>query len=119
METALVLPVLFILLFGIAEFGLYMYDYVQAANCAREAARRATVREDNAASPPLCVSSTLQPTLDPPGDAYKTLPGGSNVTATVDSDHTWLIIHNLIPGFPASTPLNAEVKMRMEGQDVS
>ena len=117
METALVLPVLLILLFGIAEFGLYMYDYVQAANCAREAARRAAVRMDNANSPPLCISDTLQPTVTP--SDYQLRPGGSDVTAVVDTNHNWLVIHNFIPGMAPSTPLRAQVVMRMEGQDVS
>jgi Flp pilus assembly protein TadG len=115
-ETALVLPLLLTLVFGIAEMGLYMYDYVQAANCAREAARRATVRDANAASPPYCVSATLQPTLTPA--AYATAPGGSVVTATVNSTHTWIVIGNLIPGLTNPMPLHATVVMRMEGQKV-
>ena len=115
-ETALVLPLLLTLMFGIAEMGLYMYDYMQAANCAREAARRAAVRDPDADSPPYCVSATLQPTLTP--TAYATAPGGSVVTATVSSTHTWLVIGNLIPGLGASQPLNATVVMRMEGQGV-
>jgi Flp pilus assembly protein TadG len=114
LETALVLPILVTLVFGIAEFGLYMYDYVQAANCAREAVRRASVRANNAASPPYCVSATLQPTLSPGN--YATQPGGTNVTATVDADHDWLVINNLVPGLGDSAPLNATVVMRMEAQ---
>jgi Flp pilus assembly protein TadG len=112
-ETALVLPLLLTLVFGIAEMGLYMYDYVQAANCAREAARRASVRDPLAASPPYCISATLQPTLSPA--TYATAPGGSIVTATVNSTHTWLVIGNLIPGIGPSKALHATVVMRMEG----
>jgi Flp pilus assembly protein TadG len=114
LETALVLPILVTLVFGIAEVGLYMYDYVQATNCAREAARRASVRDPNAASPPYCVSVTLQPTLTPGN--YATQPGGTNVTATVNADHDWLVIGNLIPGLGASAPLDATVVMRMEAE---
>jgi hypothetical protein len=116
METALVLPVLIILLFGIAEFGLYMYDYVQAANCAREAARRAAVRHPDAESPPYCVSATLQPTVNPSN--YEDQPGGSDVTAEINSSHNWLVIGDLIPGLPNPMPLHARVVMRMEGQEV-
>lgn len=114
-ETALVLPLMLILVFGVAEIGMYMYDYVQASNCAREAARRAAVREAGADSPPYCLSSDLKPTVTPSG--YITAPAGSEVTATVTSTHDWLVL-TMIPGFPASTPINATVKMRMEGQKV-
>jgi Flp pilus assembly protein TadG len=116
METALVLPILLVLMFGIAEFGLYMYDYVQAANCAREAARRAAVRHPDAESPPYCVSATLQPTVTP--SDYEDQPGGSDVTAAVDSTHEWLVIGDLVPGLPSPMPLKATVVMRMEGQEV-
>jgi Flp pilus assembly protein TadG len=115
-ETALVLPILLTLVFGIAEMGLYMYDYVQAANCAREAARRASVRAADADSPPYCVSATLQPTLTPAN--YEDQPGGSDITAEVDSDHNWIVIDNLIPGLPNPMPLNATVVMRMEGEEL-
>jgi Flp pilus assembly protein TadG len=112
-EAAFVLPILLSLTFGIAEVGLYMYDYVQAANCAREAARRAAVREANADSPPLCLSATLRPTVTP---GYLNLPAGSDVTATVDTTHDWIVIDNLIPGIGAGWPITASVTMRMEGQ---
>jgi hypothetical protein len=114
-ETALVLPLLLTLVFGIAEMGLYMYDYVQAANCAREAARRASVRAPNPESPPYCVSATLQPSL-----TYEFVDkrAGSNVTAAVNSTHTWIVIGNLIPGLTNPMPLHATVAMRMEGQKV-
>jgi hypothetical protein len=115
-ETALVLPILLTLVFGIAEISMFMYDHVQAANCAREAARRAAVRDPNAASPPYCVSVTLQPTLDP--DPWVDAPGGSDVTAVVAANHTWLVIGNLIPGLPNPMPVNATVVMRMEGAAV-
>jgi hypothetical protein len=120
-ETALVLPLLLALMFAIAEGGLYMYDYVQAINCAREAARRAAVRDPDAATPPYCVSVDLLPTLDP--DPWVDALGGSEVTATVASDHDWIIIHQLIPllggsPLPDSWPISATVVMRMEGAPV-
>ena len=116
LETALVLPLLLTLVFGTAEMGLYMYDYVQAANCAREAARRAAVRDASAGSPPYCVTPKLQPTLTYEFPLDKR--AGSKVTAEVNSTHTWIVIGNLIPGLGASTPLKATVVMRMEGQKV-
>ncbi len=114
-ETALVLPLLLTLVFGIAEMGLYMYDYVQAANCAREAARRAAVRDATAGSPPYCISATLQPSLT---YEFPDKRAGSNVTAAVNSSHQWLVNSNLIPGLTNPMPLHATVVMRMEGQKV-
>jgi hypothetical protein len=122
-ETALVLPILLVLMFGIAEMGLYMFDYVQAINCARESARRAAVRALNAESPQYCVSADLQPTLIADGGDYMTAPAGSDVEAVVDFDHDWIIIHQLVPllggsPLPDSWPIEAAVVMRMEGVQV-
>ena len=114
-EMALVVMILLTLSFGIADVGLYMYDFVQAANCAREAARRAAVRADNAASPPFCISSNLQPTVTA---GYKTLPPGSEVTATIDTTHRWIAICHFVPGMSCTVPLRAATSMRMEGQKV-
>ena len=113
-ETAFILPILLTLVFGVAEISMYMYSYVQAANCAREGARRASVRDPDADSPPYCESVTLEPDILPA--SYMTQPGGTDVTAVVSSTHQWLVIGNLIPGLGASKPLYAEVVMRMEGQ---
>ena len=40
-EMALVATILLMLTFGTADLGLFMYKYVQAANCTREAAQGA------------------------------------------------------------------------------
>jgi Flp pilus assembly protein TadG len=118
LETALVLPILLTLVFGIMEMGLYMYDYVQAANCAREAARRAAVRAPDAGSPPpYCVSAKLQPALTYADPTNKR--AGTDVTATVNSTHQWLVINNFVPGLGASQPLHAAVTMRLEPEKVS
>jgi len=42
-ETALILPLLTLLLLGVVEFGLVLYAHVQVANAAREAARAASL----------------------------------------------------------------------------
>ncbi len=113
LEMALVAPLLLVLTFGIADLGLFMYDYVQAANCVREAARRAAVRADNADSPPYCLSAKLKPTVT---SGYQTLPAGSEVTATINTTHTWIAIGYLVPGLGGTAPLTAKTSMRMEGQ---
>ncbi len=45
-ETALVLPVVALLLFGILDFGWLFYNKLQVENCAREGARYAAVSYD-------------------------------------------------------------------------
>lgn len=42
-EFALILPILFVLLFGIIQYGLYFWSAQGGASAAREAARRAAV----------------------------------------------------------------------------
>lgn len=112
-EMALVALILFSLTFGIADVGLFMYDYVQAANCVREAARRASVRADNAASPPFCVNSGLVPVVTA---GYKTLPAGSEVQATLTANHKWIAICYFVPGMSCTFQIKAATSMRMEGQ---
>ena len=45
-ETALVLPLILLLLFGIFDFGWLFYNKLQVQNCAREGARFAAVNYD-------------------------------------------------------------------------
>ena len=115
-EMALVAMLLLILTFGIADMGIWMYRYIQASNCVREAARRAVIRADNATNPPYCVDAGLQPTL-PAG--YKALPAGSEVTATVDTVHNWIVIGYLIPPLGPTGQIKATTSMRMEGQRIT
>jgi hypothetical protein len=114
---ALVLVLMVGLVVAAIDFGVYMYRYVQAANCVREAARRAVVRADDATSPPFCADAGLTPTLDP-GD-YQSLPAGSEVTASVEVAHDWMALDNFIPGLGGTAMIRAHTSMRMEGQVVT
>ncbi len=110
-EMALVIMLLLVLTFGIADIGLYMYRYVQAANCVREVARRAVVRQPTTNT--YCVDSSLTPTLsaDP-----ATLQAGEEIIASIDTTHEWIAIGYLIPALGPTAPVRAGVTMRMEGQ---
>jgi len=114
-EMALITPLLLMLSFGVIDFGYYMYNYVQAANCVREAARRASVRAADAANPPYCSEANLQPTVTA---NYLNLAAGSEVTATINATHTWLAIGYMVPGLGSTTTISARTSMRMEGQEV-
>ena len=113
-EMAIVATLMMVLAVGIVDFGVYMYKYVQAANCVREAARRAVVRDPNAESPPYCVDAGLAPDVTP--NNWVTLPTGEQVTARIDTTYSWLGLKFLIPFLPSTLPLRAQTSMRMEGQ---
>ncbi|MDP9470786.1 MAG: pilus assembly protein [Chloroflexota bacterium] len=113
-EMAMVVMILLTLVGGIFDFSIYMYRYVQASNCVREAARRAVVRADDAANPPYCVDADLAPTLSP--SDYKSLDAGEEVNASIDTVHNWFVIDQFIPVLGPSVPLTASTSMRMEGQ---
>jgi hypothetical protein len=110
-EMALVIMILLVLTFGIADVGLYMYRFVQAANCTREAARQAAVRDDPT-DIPFCVSADLLPTVTyDPDDSP-----GSDVTASLTVNHNWIAIGYLIPGIGTTIPIRSATTMRMEGE---
>jgi Flp pilus assembly protein TadG len=110
-EMALVMLILLSLSFGIADFGLYMYKYVQVANCTREAARRAAVRQDPS-NIPYCVDASLKPSISY-SDGGKP---GTDVTATVNTTHNWVAICYFVPGMSCTIALKSATTMRMEGQ---
>ena len=123
-EAALILPVILVLTFGVADMGLYMYQYIQASNCAREAARRAAVRDyANAVKPPYCDERKIAVALYDANNVKITsssgLPGtGSAVTARSEATYNWFVLDHLVPKFPVTSPIRAKVMMRMEASQV-
>lgn len=105
-EMAIVIMLLLILTFGIADAGLFMFRYVEAANCTREFARRAAVHDTPADA--LCVGD-LTPSL-----SY----GSGRVTATIETEHNWLFIGQVVPGMSNSITLRSETSMRMEPEQI-
>ena len=111
-EMAVIMTVLLTLMIGTIDMGIFMYKYVQAANCVRESARRAVVRDPDAGSPDYCLGAELTPSLTP---GYMTLPTGEEVTATIDVPYNWAAIDTFVPGL-GSVHLKASTTMKMEGQ---
>ncbi len=112
-EMALVMTLLLVLTFGIADMGYFMYRYVQAANCVRETARRVVVHadlsEDN-----YCVDGSLRDEVEV---TYGTDANGDELaTASLSIDHQWIAIGYLIPGLGTTMPINTQETMRVEGQ---
>lgn len=114
-EMAIVIVLMIMLSVSSLDFGIYMYRYVQAANCVREAARRMSVRAPNASNPPYCADAGLTPTISP-GD-YQTAPAGTEVTATININHTWMALDKFIPGLTGT--IKARTSMRLEGKVVT
>ncbi|MBB6453321.1 Flp pilus assembly protein TadG [Salirhabdus euzebyi] len=91
-ETALVLPVLLLILFGITDFGRIFHVYLTLDHAGREAARVATIgyNEDDIEDRAVEVAAANSITLDPstninitPEDEAIGLVSGSNVTITL------------------------------------
>jgi len=112
-EMALVMTILVSLTFGIADMGLYAFRYIQAANCAREVARRAVVRDPEPTKVKYCIDEELTVTLD--GDP-QTQEAGTEITASINTVHDWIVIDQFVPALGPTAPLNVHASMRMEGR---
>ena len=126
-EFALVLPVLCILVLGLMECAILMYDKAVITNASREGARRGIVYQvpaptieevtntvDDYCSTHLITfggSFTPSTVVPQPPDS---LESGDPLTVTVWYSYTFLVFPNFIPGFPNVIPLNATTVMRME-----
>ena len=110
-EFAIVLPLLMMIVFGIIEFGLLMYDKQVITNASREGARIGisdvavtdaeieAVVANYVANNLITFGSPISPdtTIDPPGDRSG-MGFGQDVTVTVTYNYDFLIL----PGFAAS-----------------
>jgi Flp pilus assembly protein TadG len=131
-EFAIVAPLLFVILFGIIEFGILLYDKAMITNASREGARagivfnhpnRITDAEITAVVMNYCQdylisfdsSSTLTAVISRTGTGVE--PGDS-LTVTVDYPFQFLVFSNLIAliGGDIGNLLNlrAETIMRLE-----
>ena len=123
-EFALILPLLLILVFGVIDFGIAMYDKAVVTNASREGARAGIVfaptRLTNAdivnVVNTYCQNylitfgapSTVQTTVARTG-----LTSGSTLTVTVQYHYDYSVISYLLPGLGALN-LQAQTVMRME-----
>lgn len=118
-EMAMVSILLLTLVVGIIDFGIYFYRYVQAANCVRETARRAAVRDPNALSASedrFCFDAAANGALAIAPGGWVDLASGEPVTASVSTTHTWIAISYLIPAVGSTVGITASSTMRMEGE---
>lgn len=113
-EAAFTLPLLISLTFGVIEMGFYMHDYIQAASCAREAARRAAIGANVLPATSYCPSPNITVTVNYPNGQQ----AGGDAEAHAQATHNWVVIGALIPipAFQSPTRIDATVTMRIEGQ---
>ncbi len=116
-ETALILPIIILILTGIIDFGLMFNNYLVITNASREAARNAAVGATDAeiaimvANMTSSLDATKLSTSIYPSQALR--KKGDEVVVTIEYDNALLtpIISSIIPN-----PMHLEAKttMRME-----
>lgn len=117
-ETALVLPILLIILMGIFDFGRAVFAYNAVSNSAREAARVAIVNQNTTGVVDEGKRSAIG--LNPDAvDVTFTLPGcGTPVrigcTAQVTVDHEWSAITPIIGSLIGPIQLSSTTEMPVE-----
>lgn len=124
-EFAIILPVLILLIFGIIEFSLLLYDKQVITNASREGARAGIVwKEDRIPDGEImdivdnyCSNYliTFGATTPPATTVARTgLSAGDNLTVTVTYDYDFLVIPNFIASLAGGKTLSAVTIMRME-----
>jgi Flp pilus assembly protein TadG len=124
-EFAIVLPLMCMLLFGIIEFGLVMYDQTMITNASREGARAGivfnttpvsdgeitTVVENYCSAHLVSFGSGALPTttISRTGTA-----AGDALTVNVTYPYTFLVLPNFATSLTGAISLQAETVMRME-----
>lgn len=124
-EFALVLPVLVLILFGIIEFSIMLYDKAMITNASREGARagivyaypdRVSETEIIAVVNQYCQdhlisfdeASTVSTNVTPGTGA------GDPLTVNVTYEYGFLVLPNFMTGLTGPINLSAETVMRME-----
>ena len=124
-EFALVVPILFLILCGIMDFGFLLYSRMTVINAAREGARVATSMTEDAGAIPAAVSSQVSAAAGglavstsacrvPKGSTscggFGGAEAGDSVRVTVSYDH-----HVFFPLlFGAVIPMSSTVQMVLE-----
>jgi Flp pilus assembly protein TadG len=116
-ETALVLPIIILILMGIIDFGMMFNNYLVVSNASREGARNAAVGATD--SEITAIVRTVSATLDVSRITTEISPGeslrkkGDEVVVTVKYEYNLLtpVIGSLLPG---PLELTGTAVMRLE-----
>lgn len=125
-EFALVLPLLIVLVFGIIEFSLLLYNKQMITNASREGARAGivwlpggVVSDDDIKGvvTTYCENNLVtfgsMKTPDISIEGTRSSPGGTCIVK-VTYNYDFLVLPNFIPGLSRVTTLNAVTVMRQE-----
>src|ERR671922_78922 len=121
-EFALLLPLLMLILFGIIEFGLVLYNQEVITNASREGARYGIV-----IGSPRPTTGQIQGVVNTyltnaglkTGNATVSVAGaqgasGSDLTVAVAYPYNFLVLSNLVPGIGSNLALSATTVMKLE-----
>ena len=111
-EFALVLPLLLIILLGIIDFGLYLYNDLQLTHVARDAARYLSVGDAAAATAAISNANLVSTTVAAPTITQGAQ--GQPSTITVTGTYAFITPLPQLVGIGSSVGINASVVMRLE-----
>jgi Flp pilus assembly protein TadG len=128
-EFAIILPLLLVLLFGIIEFGIILYDKAVITNASREGARAGIVSQDPRVSDSeikqvvknYCQSYLVTFGSDAIDDAHIAitpanrdgLPFGSDLTVTVNYRYDFIVLPNFVSAI-LPVQMQATTVMKLE-----
>ncbi|MFB4169681.1 TadE/TadG family type IV pilus assembly protein [Virgibacillus sp. JSM 102003] len=105
-ETALILPILLLLVFGITDFGRIFHAYLTLDHAGREAARTATIGSSDSVIRAKITDATssldednLGITITPGGEANRTSGSEVTITLTYPVDFLTPVIGQIIEEF--------------------
>jgi Flp pilus assembly protein TadG len=125
-EFAIVLPLLIVLVFGIIEFSILLYDKAMITNASREGARAGIVYaypdrisdgEITAVISTYCSTHLItfgSGTLQTPQIVRTGTSAGDSLTVTVKYKYDFLVLPNFIASLIGGKEIQAETIMRME-----
>lgn len=133
-EFALIAPLLFVLLFGIIEFGFYLYNWQVLTNATREGARRGIVQDSpripeaeikkmvkDYADEYLITFAATKPTFTDIVKVENITAGGSscvnfadNLKVSVTYPYTFLVMPNFISEIGKFPPVSSVSVMKCE-----
>lgn len=132
-EFALVLPLLLILIFGMIEFGVLMYDKAVITNASREGARVGIVAQDRSTGARIvaiqaqiadtvrtyCVARLItfgnsSGALQSPVASFSAYTFGSDLTVTVRYTYGFLVLPRFLTGMAGPLVLQATTVMKLE-----
>jgi len=124
-EFAIVLPVLLMLIFGMIEFSILLYDKAMITNASREGARAGIVYSFPTPVTTAAITQTVNNSLQtnlislggasvPTITAGQCTGSGAPLTVTVTYPYNFLVLPNFVQSLSGTITLNAQTVMRCE-----